>query len=140
MMTFAGAIMQHFTGTYEGTGTWYDAVAKSGTYRIRHTHAPTADGFDVSFTHDFDDGTVVEAQFRMTWISPRLFSVHVGGTLVGNGYLFDDFCQYHMKFGDRFVQVSYRAGAEEMQVFGSSSSNAEGNYTAWTERLRLTSR
>ena len=41
-----------------------------------------------------------------------------------------------MKIGDKFVEASYRASGDELEVFGSSTSNAEGNYIAWTERLR----
>ena len=72
----------------------------------------------------------------MSWIASNLFRVDVSGTPVGNGYLFGDLCHYHMKFGEKFVEVSYRSGAGELAVFGSSSTNAEGNYIAWTETLR----
>ena len=41
-----------------------------------------------------------------------------------------------MNIVDTFVEASYRASGDDLQVFGSSSRNAEGNYIAWTETLR----
>ena len=127
-------------GTFDGTGTWYDAAGQSASYRIRQTNSETADGFDIAFTHDFDDGSVVEARFTMTWIAPNLFRVDVARAPVGNGYVFGDVCHYHMKFGDKFVEVSYHTGTSAVDVFGSSSTNAEGHYIAWKETLRRTAR
>ena len=125
-----------FIGTFEGSGAWYDAARKSGAYRIHQTNQLTPDGFQVAFKHDFDDGTVVEAKFSMTWIAPNLFRVDVAGAPVGNGYVFGPVCHYHMKFGDKFVEVSYHSNGEHLEVSGSSSTNAEGNYTAWKESLQ----
>jgi hypothetical protein len=123
-------------GTYEGTGAWYDSSGKTSGYRVRQTNAPIADGFEVAFKHDFDDGTVVDAKLAMIWIAPNLFRVETGGLAIGNGYVFDGFCHYHMTPGGAFVEASYRATGEDLEVFGSSSRNAEGNYIAWTETLR----
>jgi hypothetical protein len=36
-------------------------------YRIQQTNRATDNGFEVAFTHGFDDGTVVDARFTMTW-------------------------------------------------------------------------
>lgn len=88
------------------------------------------------FKHDFDDGTVVDARFTMTWIAPNLFRVDAAGVAIGNGYVFDTYCHYHMKVGDRFVEASYRSSDGGLEVFGSSTTNAEGNYIAWMELLR----
>jgi hypothetical protein len=123
-------------GTYEGTGAWYDSAGKTSGYRVRQTNVPIADGFEVAFKHDFDDGTVVDAKFAMIWIAPNLFRVETGGIAIGNGYVFDRYCHYHMNPGGAFVEASYRASGEHLEVFGSSSRNAEGNYIAWTETLR----
>jgi len=125
-------------GTFDGSGAWYDSAGKSGSYRIQQTNAATTDGFEVAFKHDFDDATVVEARFTMTWIAPNLFRVDVAGAAVGNGYVFDRVCHYHMKFGDKFVEVSYVISGDTVDVFGSSSTNADGNYIAWKETLRQT--
>jgi hypothetical protein len=124
-----------FAGTFDGTGAWYDSAGKSATYTIHQTNVATTEGFEVAFKHDFDDGSVVEARFTMGWIAPNLFRVDVSGAAVGNGYVFDGVCHYHMKFGDKFVEVSYHTGAKGLEVFGSSSTNAEGNYIAWRESL-----
>jgi hypothetical protein len=126
----------HLIGAYEGAGTWYDAARKSATYQIRQTNRATTDGFEVTFKHDFDDGSVVEATFGMTWLAPHLFRVEVAGSPVGNGYMFENVCHYHMKFGDTFVEVTYQSGGAELAVFGSSTTNAEGNYIAWREMLK----
>jgi len=123
---------------YEGTGTWHDSAGKSSAYTIRQTNLATADGFEVAFKHDFVDGTVVDARLKMTWMAPNLFRVDVSDVAVGNGYIFDTYCHYHMKVGDAFVEASYRSGAGGLEVFGSSTRNAEGNYIAWTEILRRT--
>lgn len=125
-------------GTFDGTGVWHDAAGQSASYRIKQTNSATTGGFEVAFKHDFDDGTVVEARFTMTWIAPNLFRVDVASAPVGNGYVFGKVCHYHMKFGDKFVEVSYHSGADVVDVFGSSSTNAEGNYIAWKETLRRT--
>lgn len=127
--------IERFVGMYEGTGAWHDAAAKSGTYKIRQTNVTTARGFEVSFKHDFDDGTVVDARFAMTWVAPNIFRVDLAGTALGHGYVSDDYCHYYFKAGDRFVEASYRANGEGLRVNGSSSTNAEGHFTAWTETL-----
>jgi hypothetical protein len=131
-------IVEKFLGTYEGAGTWHDSTGKASAYRIGQTNLATTDGFEVAFKHDFDDGTVVEARFNMTWLAPHIFRVGVAGAPVGHGYIFDSYCHYHLKVGDAFVEASYRAGGDTVEVFGSSTRNAEGHYIAWTETLRRT--
>jgi hypothetical protein len=131
--------IERFLGTYEGTGSWHDAAGKSASYTIRQTNVARGDGFEIAFHHDFDDGTVVDARFALAPIAPNLFRVDVGGAAIGNGYVFDACCHYHLKIGDKFVEASYRASGNELEVFGSSTTNAEGLYIAWTERLRRTS-
>jgi hypothetical protein len=130
------AVVEALMGTYEGTGAWHDAAGQSSGYRIRQTNTPSADGFEIAFKHDFDDGTVVDARFRMIRIAPHLFRVETNGAAIGNGYVFGGYCHYHLKPGAAFVEASYRASGDDLEVFGSSSTNAEGNYIAWTETLR----
>jgi hypothetical protein len=130
--------IERFLGTFEGTGAWHDAASKSGSYKIRQTNAPRSDGFEIGFHHDFDDATVVDARFTMTWIAPHVFRVDAAGTPLGHGYAFDIRCHYHLNIGGKFIEVGYRVAGDELEVFGSSSTNAEGNYTAWTEQLRRT--
>jgi hypothetical protein len=130
--------IERFLGTFAGTGSWHDAASKAGSYAIRQTNAARGDGFEVAFHHDFDDATVVDARFTMTWIAPHVFRVTAAGAPLGHGYVFDSRCHYHLNVGGKFIEVGYRADGDELEVFGSSSTNAEGNYTAWTERLRRT--
>ena len=130
--------IEKFVGTYEGTGTWHDSAGKSSAYRIQQTNLATANGFEVAFKHDFDDGTVINARFVMTWLALNIFHVDVSGTAVGHGYVFDEYCHYHIKVGEAFVEASYRSNVGGLEVFGSSTRNAEGNYIAWREILRRT--
>jgi Ankyrin repeats (3 copies) len=96
----------------------------------------TSDGFEIAFKHDFPDGTVVDARFQMTWVVSNIFQVFVSGSPVGHGYVFDSHCHYHLEIGKAFVEASYRVGADMVEVFGSSTRNAEDNYIAWREILR----
>ena len=129
-------VVEQFMGTYEGTGAWHDSAGKSSGYRIHQSNTPSVAGFEIAFTHDFDDGTVVDARFQMVWIAPNLFRVEINGAAVGNGYVFGGYCHYHLQPGAAFVEASYRTSEDSLEVFGSSSTNAEGNYIAWAETLR----
>lgn len=124
------------TGRFEGDGAWYDGAGKSQRYRVVQTGHAVAGGFEIAFTHHFDDGSVVEARFEMTWIAPFIFRVSTGGAELGHGHWFDDDCQYGIAVAERVVQVSYRLGGDECVTVGSSSRNAEGLYVAWHEHLR----
>jgi len=128
-----------FAGSYEGSGVWYDEAGKSQTYTIVQTNTATPDGFEVAFKHDFADGAVVEARFAMTRIGPFLLRVDVSGTALGNGYCFDDHCHYHIAAGKAVVEVSMRARGDALDIYGSSTKNAEGLYIAWRETLRRSS-
>jgi hypothetical protein len=125
-------------GRYEGSGTWYDAAGKSLGYRIAQVNRPTDQGFEIVFKHDFDDGSAGEARLTMVWIAPYLLRVDTSGRPIGNGYCFADYCHYHLKVGGAFVEASYRILADGLEVYGSSSRNAEGLYIAWHETLRRT--
>lgn len=130
--------LERLAGIYVGTGEWFDSTGKSSTYTVRQTNTETADGFDIAFTHDFADGTVVDARFQMTWVAPRIFRVSVSGAPLGHGYLLDGYCHYHLETGNAFVEASYRFDTDTVDVFGSSTKNAEGHYIAWKETLRQT--
>jgi len=131
-------MLQSLAGIYEGTGEWFDSSGKSSTYTVRQTNAATPDGFEIAFRHDFADGTVVDARFQMTWVAPRIFRVSTAGAPLGHGYLLDDYCHYHLETGKAFVEASYRITGGRVEVFGSSTKNAEGKYIAWRETLRRT--
>jgi len=133
-------VLESFAGTYEGSGEWFDSSGKSSTYSVRQTNSATPDGFEIAFTHDFADGTVVDARFQMTWVAPHIFRVAVAGAALGYGYLLDGYCHYHLETGQAFVEASYRITGDTIDVFGSSTKNAEGNYIAWKEVLRRAAR
>jgi hypothetical protein len=123
------------TGQYTGSGTWHDWVGKSQAYRVVQTNRDDGDHFDIAFRHDFDDGSVTEANFRMTWITPQLFEVAIGGKCVGKGYLLAGCCHYYLQVGAAFVEASYRVTDSGLVVHGSSTTNAEGHFIAWHEEL-----
>jgi hypothetical protein len=101
-------------------------------------NSATPDGFEIVFKHDFADGTVVDARFQMTWVAPHIFRVSVAGAALGYGYLLDGYCHYHLETGQAFVEASYRITGDTIDVFGSSTKNAEGDYIAWKEILQRT--
>jgi hypothetical protein len=129
-------VIEGLAGTYEGTGEWFDSSGKSSTYTIRQTNALTPDGFEIVFKHNFADGTVVDAGFQMTWVAAHIFRVSAAGSPLGHGYLLDGYCHYHLETGKAFVEASYRFGGDTVEVFGSSTKNAEGHYIAWKEVLQ----
>lgn len=122
-------------GHYAGSGTWHDSAGQSGAYQATQRIHETANGFELSFVHRFDDGRVTESRFEMRWIAPRLFRVQSDGVEVGHGYWLGDYCHYHLEPPGRFVEASYHVHGEGLKVYGSSSRNAEGNYLAWHEEL-----
>ena len=128
--------IEQFAGTYVGSGTWHDDNGKLSSYKVVQTNIVIDDGFGVRFKHDFDDGSVVEACFDMTWLAPFVFRVDASGSAIGNGYVFGNYCHYHLKVGGAFVEASYRSSGESLEVFGSSTRNADGHYIAWSEVLR----
>jgi hypothetical protein len=132
------AMIEKLAGTFEGEGVWHDAVGKSMTYMVQQTSRATADGFEIAFKHDFADGSVVDARFQMTWIAAHIFRVSAAGSPLGHGYVFDGSCHYHLETGQAFVEASYRVAGDTVEVLGSSTKNAEGNYIAWREVLRRT--
>jgi hypothetical protein len=129
--------IEKLVGMFEGEGAWHDSAGKSMTYVVHQTNRATEDGFEIAFKHDFADGTVVDARFLLTWIAPpHIFRVLVAASPIGHGYVFDGYCHYHLETGTAFVEASYRFDGDTIEVFGSSTRNAEGNYIAWKEVLR----
>jgi hypothetical protein len=123
-------------GTFAGEGVWHDSAGTSMTYVVHQTIRLTPDGFEIAFKHDFADGTVVDARFQMIWVASHIFRVSASGASIGYGYLFERYCHYHVETGKAFVETTYQFGAGMIEVFGSSTKNAEGNYIAWREMLR----
>jgi hypothetical protein len=135
-MTMDESTLEKLEGMFHGQGVWHDALDQSMTYTVHQMTRATIDGFEIAFKHDFADGTVVDGRFQMTWVTAHLFRVSVGGSPLGHGYVFDGFCHYHLETRTAFVEASYRVDGDIVEVFGSSTKNAEGNYIAWREVLR----
>lgn len=123
-------------GRFCGTGRWHDTAGATQSYTIDQTNRLTPLGFVLSFEHVFEDATVIRAEFSMVWIAAPLFRLDIEGKPSGNGYVLEDYCHYHLQAGPAFVEASYLGSADGLRVFGSSSKNADGNYIAWSERLR----
>src|SRR5262245_31792608 len=66
-------------GDYEGVGQWYDSAGRSGTYQVTQANRVLSDGLEVSFHHDFDDGTVTEARLRLSNFAPKIYRVAIAG-------------------------------------------------------------
>jgi hypothetical protein len=136
-----GAIMKSIgrvAGRFEGSGTWHDAAGKSQTYRVVQTNEGDSEGFRILFKHEFEDGTSTEADFRMKWITPCLFDLLTAGKAAGKGYVLGDCCHYYLQAGPAYVEASYHVTSTGLRVFGSSTTNAEGNFIAWEEELERT--
>ena len=123
-------------GEYKGAGQWYDSAGKSGTYQAVQTNRALPAGVEISFRHDFDDGSVTEARLALSQVAPRIYRVAMAETPVGHGSWLEGTLHYHLELGARFVEVGFRAEGNDLLVFGSSTKNAEGNYIVWVERLR----
>jgi hypothetical protein len=127
-------------GRYEGDGIWHDSVGGNMKYRVVQTNRVTAGGLAISFTHNFADGSVVQADIALSRIAPYIYSVRVADDEIGRGYALGDMLRYHMRAGTGIVEVGYRpCGVDGLEVLGSSTTNAAGNYIAWHERLCRTS-
>jgi hypothetical protein len=126
-------------GSYKGVGQWYDSAGKSGSYEVVQTNRTLAAGLEVSFHHDFDDGTVTEARLMLNSVAPHIYRVAISNNPVGHGSWLDDTLHYHLEVGGKFVEVGYRSGGSDLLVSGSSTRNAEGNYIVWVERLQRAS-
>ena len=122
-------------GRYTGSGIWHDSAGKAQSYRIDQTNRVEGDHFEIRFNHDFEDGSVTNASFRMTWVTAHLFEVAMAGKTVGKGYLLGDCCHYYLQVGSAFVEASYILTPTGLHVYGSSTTNAEGNFIAWYEEL-----
>lgn len=129
-------IIREILGTYEGSGKWHDSAGTSMGYTSRQINRLTSTGFEVEFKHHFDDGSLTDARLLMTWLTPAIFRVDMGNNPVGHGYCLGDCCNFHIKAGEAFVEVSYRPQDSGLLVHGSSTKNADGNYIAWHENLQ----
>jgi hypothetical protein len=127
--------IERLSGTYAGSGRWHDALGQSQSYTIEQTNRVTADGFEIAFQHDFEDGSVIKADFALIAIAPSIFRLEMSGAAVGSAYVLDDYCHYCLKVGDAFVEASYRLTDNGLAVFGSSTKNADGSFIAWHEKL-----
>ena len=129
-------VVETIAGHYQGTGTWYDSQGKTMNYTVTQKNELIADGFAVEFKHDFDDGSHTEARFEMHSVASHIFQVTVGRNPMGNAYCIANACKYYIKAGEAFVEVGYHPTADGLEVYGSSTKNADGNYIAWHESLR----
>lgn len=127
------------TGRFIGEGTWIDVTGETKRYRVDMNIAASDGGLDVVYTHDFfEEGNVTTSEVGLRPITGTpLFETWMGGARVGHGHFFGTSLNYHLQFGDVFIEVSYTATASRgLIVRGSSSRNRQGRYIAWHEDLR----
>lgn len=126
-----------FVGAYEGDGRWIDVTGESKRYRVAQEMSLHPNGLLITYTHEFfEEGASRSDAFELTVISNSLFSVHMQGVQVGNGYLFAPYLHYHIHVGDAFVEVGYEIAGLEVHVSGSSTKNVQGRFIAWHESLK----
>ena len=131
--------IENLAGEYAGSGAWVDTTGTSDHYTVRHTITTAEAAAEISFVHDFKDGTSIEAHLHFAHATAPIFDVYSEGELVGHGYLEDGSLHYHMREEGAYIEVSYRRIGEDLRIYGSSTQNAAGNYIVWLERLHLVS-
>jgi hypothetical protein len=132
--------IEAMAGEYKGEGRWYDSAGNVGTYDVMQTVHVLPAGIEISFRHDFDDGTVTEARLMLNQVAPYIYRVAMLEHEVGYGSWLGAMLHYHIEAGGKFVEVGYRPSGGDMLVSGSSTKNRAGNYIAWTERLERAAR
>ena len=123
-------------GSYRGQGSWIDIAGESKRYRVMQEIAGSASALLVRYTHEFfEEGTSTEGEFVFEFVSPTLFTTRMKGAAVGNGYVFERYLHFNIRAGEIFVETSYQRVGDALLVRGSSTSNAQGRFIAWSEVL-----
>jgi hypothetical protein len=127
-----------FAGHFIGEGKWIDVTGESKRYRVDMSIGAREGGLEVAYTHDFfEEGNVTTSEVRIRPAAgTSLLEAWMGGSRVGYGYLFGTALNYHLQFGEVFIEVGYTAVAGGLIVRGSSSRNSKGRYIAWHEDLK----
>ena len=125
-----------FSGSYAGDGIWIDDTGESNRYEVLQLIRHEATRLMVSYTHNFvEEGNSTHGEFVFEFVSPTIFDSSLNGVVVGNGYVFDTYLHFNIRIGDVFVETSYARAANTIQVRGSSTSNSQGRFIAWSESL-----
>lgn len=128
--------LSQFVGVFAGEGHWVDIAGDSKRYRIRQSVVREDNRLTVSYTHEFfEEGNTTHGEFVFEHVEGPIFAVHIKGAPVGNGYAFAPYLHFNIKVGEIFVETSYELSADGLLVRGSSTSNAQGRFIAWTESL-----
>jgi len=125
-----------FPGRYHGQGSWIDIAGESKRYRVTQEISGSKSALLVRYAHEFyEEGTATEGEFVFNFVSPMLFTTGMNGTAVGNGYVFERYLHFNIRTGEIFVETSYQRVGDSLLVRGSSTSNAQGRFIAWSEVL-----
>jgi hypothetical protein len=125
-----------FPGRYQGEGSWLDIAGESKRYRVTQEISESASALVVRYAHEFfEEGTSTEGEFVFEFVSPTLFTTSMKGAAAGNGYVFERYLHFNIRAGDIFVETSYQRVGDALLVRGSSTSNAQGRFIAWSEVL-----
>ena len=125
-----------FPGRFQGQGSWLDVAGESKRYRVTQEISESAPALVVRYAHEFyEEGTSTEGEFVFEFVSPTLFTTRMKGAAVGNGYVFERYLHFNIRAGEIFVETSYQRVGDALLVRGSSTSNAQGRFIAWSEVL-----
>jgi hypothetical protein len=139
-MTTQRVVPTQFGGQYTGQGAWWDIDGQSKQYRVVQTILPEPTKLVVKYQHEFfQEGTATAGEFSFEFATQQICVVKLNGAEVGNGYLFDNYLHFNIRVGDIFVETSYERTDQGIVVRGSSTSNAQGKFIAWSEVLLVTS-
>ena len=135
-MTIVAVDNLAFPGRYQGQGSWIDIAGESKRYRVTQEISGSASALRVRYAHEFfEEGTSTEGEFVFDFVSPTLFTASMKGAAVGNGYVFERYLHFNIRAGEIFVETSYQRVGNSLLVRGSSTSNAQGRFIAWSEVL-----
>ena len=139
-MTQKPKALDAFCGKYSGEGAWTDIGGASKRYRVSQSVSREGEKLLVKYTHEFfEEGSTTSGEFVFDFVCPPIFATTMKGAVVGNGYVFDDYLHFNIRTGEMFVEASYERAGKGLRVRGSSTSNSQGLFIAWSEVLERAS-
>jgi len=88
------------SGNYEGSGTGTIRWKIDELQRSFRPIGQRADGFEMEFKHDFDDGPLPTRAPGNEWIAPFIFRLESFDSDRKRAIALIEYCDYHMKIGE----------------------------------------
>jgi hypothetical protein len=88
----------------------------------------------VRYAHEFFEEGVDRGRVRSVRVANSLYGAHEGRG-GRRGYVFG-VLYFNIRAGEIFVETSYQRVGDRLLVHGSSTSNAQGRFIAWSEVLK----